>query len=530
MKFSEKLQKLRKENNLSQEQLADKLDVSRQSVSKWESGQTYPEMDKLLTMCKLFNVTLDDLTNDEININNVKPKNKNTFDNLVDDVMYIIDKTYSMFTNMEPKERGKCIGELIIIFLILLFFRIPFEYLISIGNSLLYYLPINYLFMNLWTFIINTVYLILFVFTFLYIYKTYFLDKYKEKPKEEYKSTETKENKIDINETINEDKEEENKKILKKKDKRQKNHTFGTTLYEILGYIVNFCFKGFLIFISIPFIISFVFITLAFFFLLTLLTKGIIFIGFIICSIAALILNWLLLKLIFSFLFNYKPKFNYMFITFILGISLTGIGTGLSIFNIMSFDYIDEAPTIKFEKISKEVEYDFIDNIIIETHNNPIYIIDESLGNKIKLSTDYYKELSYVDNYEYQNYNYKIISLYINDKFNKHIFNILLDDLKNKNIYNYSKLYENNITISASSENINKLKENYNNYNKERNNYYLEVNYYENELVKKDDELNNLITELDNLNKKVESLEYENQNLKDKINEYKKNLENILGN
>ena len=66
MKFSEKLIKLRKENKLSQEQLANKLDVSRQSVSKWESGQTYPEMDKLLSLCKIFKCSLDDLTNDEI--------------------------------------------------------------------------------------------------------------------------------------------------------------------------------------------------------------------------------------------------------------------------------------------------------------------------------------------------------------------------------------------------------------------------------------------------------------------------------
>ena len=215
MKFSEKLQKLRKENNLSQEGLADKLDVSRQSVSKWESGQTYPEMDKLLTMCKLFNVTLDDLTNDEININDVKQKNKNTFDNLVDDVMYIIDKTYLMFKNMEPKERGKCIGELIIIFIILLLFRIPFNYIISIGDSLLYYLPVNYLFMNLWTFIINVVYLILFVFIYLYIYKAYFLDKYKETEKsEEIKKETSKENtKKDIVEEI----KEENTKTIKEK-------------------------------------------------------------------------------------------------------------------------------------------------------------------------------------------------------------------------------------------------------------------------------------------------------------------------
>ena len=66
MSFNEKLQKLRKENNLSQEALATLLDVTRQSVSKWESGTTYPEMDKLLMMCKIFKCSLDDLTNDEI--------------------------------------------------------------------------------------------------------------------------------------------------------------------------------------------------------------------------------------------------------------------------------------------------------------------------------------------------------------------------------------------------------------------------------------------------------------------------------
>ena len=47
MKLSNNLKNIRKENNLSQEQLAEKLGVSRQAVSKWESGQSYPEMDKV---------------------------------------------------------------------------------------------------------------------------------------------------------------------------------------------------------------------------------------------------------------------------------------------------------------------------------------------------------------------------------------------------------------------------------------------------------------------------------------------------
>ena len=60
MKFEEKLQKLRKASGFSQEVLADKLGVSRQAVSKWESGASYPEMDKLIQMSKLFECTLDE--------------------------------------------------------------------------------------------------------------------------------------------------------------------------------------------------------------------------------------------------------------------------------------------------------------------------------------------------------------------------------------------------------------------------------------------------------------------------------------
>ena len=48
MRFSEKLPKLRKNNNLSQEQLAEQLGVSRQAVSKWEAGNSYPDMEKML--------------------------------------------------------------------------------------------------------------------------------------------------------------------------------------------------------------------------------------------------------------------------------------------------------------------------------------------------------------------------------------------------------------------------------------------------------------------------------------------------
>ena len=59
MNFSEKLLTLRKANDMTQEQLAEKLDVSRQSISKWESGQATPELEKIIAMSAVFNVTTD---------------------------------------------------------------------------------------------------------------------------------------------------------------------------------------------------------------------------------------------------------------------------------------------------------------------------------------------------------------------------------------------------------------------------------------------------------------------------------------
>ena len=61
MAFSDNLQFLRTRQGQTQEQLAEALEVSRQSVSKWESGQSYPEMDTILRICELYSVNLDTL-------------------------------------------------------------------------------------------------------------------------------------------------------------------------------------------------------------------------------------------------------------------------------------------------------------------------------------------------------------------------------------------------------------------------------------------------------------------------------------
>ena len=78
MKFGDKLIALRKKKGLSQEELAEKLSVSRQSVSKWESNNTYPETDKIVQICNIFECTMDDLINDNItDIESIERKSKN---------------------------------------------------------------------------------------------------------------------------------------------------------------------------------------------------------------------------------------------------------------------------------------------------------------------------------------------------------------------------------------------------------------------------------------------------------------------
>lgn len=67
MEFNEKLQKLRKQKGLTQEELASALYVSRTAVSKWESSRGYPNLDSLKAMAKLFSVTVDELiSSDEL--------------------------------------------------------------------------------------------------------------------------------------------------------------------------------------------------------------------------------------------------------------------------------------------------------------------------------------------------------------------------------------------------------------------------------------------------------------------------------
>lgn len=74
MKFHEKLLALRKQQGLSQEELGMELQVSRQTISKWESGQTYPDFQRLVLLSDYFGMSLDELVRD-LDVQDVREKN-----------------------------------------------------------------------------------------------------------------------------------------------------------------------------------------------------------------------------------------------------------------------------------------------------------------------------------------------------------------------------------------------------------------------------------------------------------------------
>ena len=91
MEFNEKLQQLRKNNNLTQEQLAEQLYVSRTAISKWESGRGYPNIESLKCISKLFSVTIDELLSSDELITLAETENRSNLKKIYMVISGIVD-------------------------------------------------------------------------------------------------------------------------------------------------------------------------------------------------------------------------------------------------------------------------------------------------------------------------------------------------------------------------------------------------------------------------------------------------------
>ena len=90
MNLGEKLIKLRKDKNLSQEEVAEKLGVTRQTISKWETNESTPDLNKIVPICNLYDITTEELLTDKIIVKKENNKVKNQSLKLIDSIISTI--------------------------------------------------------------------------------------------------------------------------------------------------------------------------------------------------------------------------------------------------------------------------------------------------------------------------------------------------------------------------------------------------------------------------------------------------------
>ena len=96
MEFNEKLQELRKQKGLTQEELSEMLFVSRTAISKWESGRGYPNIDSLKAISKLFSVTIDELLSGDELLTIAEEDSKQKMDRSRDLLFGVLDISFLM--------------------------------------------------------------------------------------------------------------------------------------------------------------------------------------------------------------------------------------------------------------------------------------------------------------------------------------------------------------------------------------------------------------------------------------------------
>ena len=110
MSIRKNLEYLRKQKKLSQEELAYKLGVSRQAVSKWESGAAFPETEKMMSICKIFDCSLDDLINGDIAQLEIDKDRKYTFNDLVNEIRFSLDSPNQIIEYKKTRTKEVNVG------------------------------------------------------------------------------------------------------------------------------------------------------------------------------------------------------------------------------------------------------------------------------------------------------------------------------------------------------------------------------------------------------------------------------------
>ena len=447
MNFASNLQKLRKDVNMSQEALAEKLDVTRQSVSKWESGASYPEMDKLISICKIFNVDMDTLVNGDV-LDEKKQDKETTINtkDILDKFNTLMKKIVCLFESMSFKEIIEFLVTVFLLIIIILIGTIPKDIIENlIGDGLLYDIAyVGPALNNIFKLIVDILYSVFSIVIFIYVLKIKYLDRIKIRE--------------DTNKEIVVKEKEKRVEEVEKVIIKDNNNSLTRTLAKIIIYIIKFFV---VLFLFAPLICIVVFAVMLGFEVLFVF-KGLPIIGILLFTIAGLIISVLCFEVPLNFVINHKNNYKRVMITLLISLVIIIIGSIIFAFEFFSITYVNELPKdIKTKEITETLPMTNDFKTIGYYHNDIEYVVDDNLTDEIEVSVTYYDYL--IDNnIEIEVHNNNLLVYEDGPKevsFND-ILDIISNDIKDDKIYNYDKLNEYKVTIRTSSDNINIIKSN----------------------------------------------------------------------
>lgn len=490
MKFKDKLQKLRKKSGFSQEQLADKLNVSRQAVSKWESGAAYPEMDKIIAISKIFNCGIEYLTNENMTETDFLEKGtKSNINIYINNFLDFITKTTNMFFSMKLKSLLKCILELSILAIIIIVICMAITTSItSIVESLLFFLPLHIvdIISNMTIAIVSLIVWAIGIVVFIHIFKIRYLDYYDEaiinvrkqdnfnevdnnelaKHNNKLKNVSTEEkdenilksdknnNRFDVN--MNRKKQEyikyrEPKIIIR--DPEDKSFKF---LYGILKCALVFV-KFMIACFSTVFVISLFCLITCLVVLVILLFDKVILIGLLTIVIGLTILNYEFLYITYKFIISQRQNLKRIFRVLTLSVLIVGIGTGIAVMELRNYTYTENADDI-IDLEEKEFEYNIGKDFYFELYGRDItYIVDDNIKSdtiKVKIKKD-----KRFNSYELAMFDNRLEIYQRETTVNlKKIYKIITTDISNHIIRDYNDLIDIRFYVYGNTTDIDNLK------------------------------------------------------------------------
>ncbi len=460
MNFANNIKTIRKENNLSQEQFAEKLGVSRQAVSKWESNQSYPEMDKILLICKLFDCDIGELMNDNIKDVNETKQSKTKVNKAIEDFFDYITRCVDMFMAMTFKQKIKCVFEQIINAGVLAFICFIGWGLVSfVLKGLFDFLDHSWYqgIMSVFQSVYIIISVVLSVTVLLHIFKIRYLDYYVIV----HSKTEKDENTVgavsedETSEAHGSDQNEAKQGFLfsRKREKiviRDPEHSSSKFLVSVMKALVVL-FKLILGFVGVFFAVGFVFVTALLIVSFLFVKSGVLFAGGFLCMVAVLAIDFVILSLIYNFITSRKNRKNIVALILIISLAMSGVGVGLVFASVARFDIVDTHITAR-----SEFTVPMDDKLVIDSG---YCLIEYAEGDfdEVKIEV-IHSEYSSVELQEYGN------EIYVRADSETQVLDKLravIKDINNKQINSYLfNAQIDKITVYASKLNIEKLKAN----------------------------------------------------------------------